>query len=148
MQIAQLLHEDHLDALPRGDDGSLLHARVATYVLDQEIAYDYNGPIADVRQQLMIVPRPRHGDQWCVAHRLDVAADRAVPQRVHHRADGFGNAVVHVEAAHVNESIRFGLRAVVRRDRTTDPVHHPPTRRAHRSGSTGREPRRTAPGPS
>jgi transglutaminase-like putative cysteine protease len=122
IQVAELLHQEDLDVLPRGDS-RLLDAKLALYVLDQEVAYDYSGPIADVRQRLMIVPRPRHGDQSRVAHRLDVAADTAMPDGVRQQVDRFGNAVVHVAADRVNESLQFGLRAVLRRDLTTEPVH-------------------------
>ena len=123
IEVAQLLHEEHLDVLPRGDDGRLLEAKLALYVLDQQVAYDYSGPIADVRQRLMIVPRPRHGDQSRVAHRLDVAADASSTDAVRQQVDRFGNAVVHVAADRVNQSLHFGLRAVLRRDLTAEPVH-------------------------
>lgn len=123
IQVAQLLHEEALDALSRGDDGSLLDATSALYVLDQEVAYEYTAPIAQVRQRLVIVPRPRHGDQSRVAHRLDVAADALVADGVRHEADRFGNAVVHVHADRVATSLRFALRAVVRRD-VDGPVVH------------------------
>ena len=103
---------------------SLLSAKAALYVLDQEVAYDYSAPIADVRQRLMIVPRPRHGDQSRVAHRLDVAADdrrarrrapagRPLRQRRRPRRRRPGD----------RSRCSFGLRAVVRRDLTAAPVH-------------------------
>ena len=123
MRIAELLHEDRLDALPKGDDGSLLSARTAVYVLDQVVTYDYTAPIRNVRQRLMIVPRPRHGDQTRVAHRLDVATDDAPMERIGRRADEFGNDVVDIQAATVAQSLRFSLRAVVRRDRQRPPMH-------------------------
>ncbi len=122
MRITELLHEDRLDALPRGDDGSLLSARTAVYVLDQVIGYEYTAPIRAVRQRLMIVPRPRHGDQTRVAHRLDVTADDT-PQRVGQRIDEFGNDVVDIHADGVTSSLRFSLRALVRRDRQRPPIH-------------------------
>jgi len=123
MRIAELLHEDRLDALPRGDDGSLLSARTAVYVLDQVVGYEYTAPIRAVRQRLMIVPRPRHGDQTRVAHRLDVTADDAPAQRVGQRVDEFGNDVVDIHADGVTSSLRFSLRALVRRDRQRPPIH-------------------------
>ena len=123
MRITELLHEDRLEALPRGDDGSLLSARACVYVLDQVVTYDYTAPIRDVRQRLMIVPRPRHGDQTRVAHRLDVAVDDAPAGRVDQRDDAFGNQVVDVHADGVSTSMRFSLRALVRRDRQRPPMH-------------------------
>lgn len=122
MRITELLHQG-LDALPRGDDGSLLSARAAVYVLDQVVSYEYTAPIHDVRQRLMIVPRPRHGDQTRVAHLLDVAADGAPAERVATSADEFGNEVVDVHADGVATSLRFALRALVRRDRQQPQIH-------------------------
>ncbi|MEO5899211.1 MAG: hypothetical protein ABIR68_03640, partial [Ilumatobacteraceae bacterium] len=60
-QIEQLLHEDHLDSLAAADDVSLTAASSAVYVLHQDVTYDYTGPIRDVRQRLLIVPKASHG---------------------------------------------------------------------------------------
>ncbi|MFT3852490.1 MAG: transglutaminase family protein [Ilumatobacteraceae bacterium] len=122
MRIVELLHEE-LDALPCGDDASLLSARAAVYVLDQIVSYEYTAPIRDARQRLMIVPRPRHGDQTRVAHRLDLVADDRPAERVERRVDEFGNEVVDVHADGVAASLRFSLRALVRRDRRRPEIH-------------------------
>jgi len=83
----------------------------ATYLVEQELRYEYPGPISDLRHRLMIVPRERHGDQRRLAHSLEVSPD--VP--AHAAADAFGNPVVTITAPVVHESIAFGLRTVVRR---------------------------------
>ena len=66
----------------------------ATYLVEQELRYDYSGPISDLRHRLVIVPRERHGDQRRLAHRLDVSPD--VP--AYAREDAFGNPVVTIAA--------------------------------------------------
>jgi len=113
MQIEQLLHEDHLDSLATAEDVSLMAASSAVYVLHQDLTYDYTGPIRDVRQRLLIVPKAEHGDQRCIAHHVQVNAGGS--SRIDERVDRFGNSVVNVAAASVQQSIHFRVRAVVRR---------------------------------
>jgi transglutaminase-like putative cysteine protease len=83
----------------------------ATYLIEQELRYDYPGPISDLRHRLVIVPRERHGDQRRLAHRLEVSPD--VP--AYARVDAFGNPVITVAAPVVRRSIAFELRTLVRR---------------------------------
>ena len=101
-----------LDAEPL-DEKRIVWSQVseATYLVEQELRYEYPGPISDLRHRLMILPRERHGDQRRLSHRLEVSPD--VPARA--AADAFGNPVVTITAPLVRESIAFGLRTVVRR---------------------------------
>jgi transglutaminase-like putative cysteine protease len=102
----------HLPGEPM-DDKRIVWSDVseATYLVEQELRYEYPGPISDLRHRLMILPRERHGDQRRLSHSLEVSPD--VP--AHAAADAFGNPVVMVAAPVVRESIAFGLRTVLRR---------------------------------
>ena len=56
------------------DPGGIDWPRVArtAYLVHQHLRYEYPAPIADLEQRLMILPRPRHGDQRRIVHRLEV----------------------------------------------------------------------------
>src|SRR5918993_2903382 len=102
-------------------------AREATYVFQNEVAYEYPAPISALRHQFVVLPRRRHGDQQRITHRFH--AD--VPHRatVRHRVDRFGNPVVEVRAAEVPDRFSFGVRAVLHRTRDTPASR--PWRAAH-----------------
>lgn len=89
-----------------------------TYVLHNDISYEYPAPIRALRHRLVVVPRYRHGDQRRVAHRLD--ADVPTRAAVRHRYDRFGNPVVDVEAPVIGR-MSFCLRAVLHRTHNDDP---------------------------
>jgi transglutaminase-like putative cysteine protease len=95
------------------DEGGIVWSAVreATYLVEQELRYEYPAPISDLRHRLMILPRERHGDQRRLAHRLEVSPD--IP--AHAASDAFGNPVVTVSAPLVRDSIAFGLRTVLQR---------------------------------
>lgn len=121
LQLERFLHDEHLESLHDGyDRAALLAATTATYVLHQDVSYEYTAPITNVRQRLMIVPRSRHGDQARLFHRFEVEAGS--DRTVHCRSDRFGNSVLHIRAPHVERSIRFSARAIVRRSIDSD-VH-------------------------
>ncbi|MCU1392706.1 MAG: transglutaminase protein [Ilumatobacteraceae bacterium] len=112
--LERFLDDEHLASLRDVDHRSMLiDATSATYVLHQDVTYDYTAPITDVRQRLVIVPRRTHGDQERLFDHF--AVDPASRGTVRARADRFGNAVIHVRAAEVERSIHFRARAVVRR---------------------------------
>jgi len=82
------------------------------YELRQTFRYDYAAPVQHLRHRLVIVPRSVHGDQRRLEHRLTVTGAAAL---VSVGPDGFGNLVVDVRAAVVDEAIEFETWAVVRR---------------------------------
>lgn len=86
-------------------------AAEVTYLVSQRFAYEYPGPIADLRHRLVIVPRQQHGDQRRVSHELSVSP----VARVRSAVDTFGNPVVTVRADRVASGISFELQSVVRR---------------------------------
>jgi transglutaminase-like putative cysteine protease len=113
---AELLDDDLARAVsldPRHVD--LAAAREVTYVLRNDVAYDYPAPIRALHHRLVILPRLRHGDQLRLAHRL--AVDAPSPTAVRGHYDWFGNPVVDIEAAEIPRRISFALRAVLHRTR-------------------------------
>jgi transglutaminase-like putative cysteine protease len=87
-------------------------ARRVRYVLEQKFRYEYDAPVRGLRQRLVIVPPARHGNQYRLAHRLEVVGARA-RRRV--RPDADGNVVAWLEAERVSEAIEFRLAAVLER---------------------------------
>jgi transglutaminase-like putative cysteine protease len=87
-------------------------ARRVRYVLEQKFRYEYDAPVRELRQRLVIVPPARHGNQYRLAHRLEVTGARA-RRRLHRDADG--NVVAWLEAERVSHAIEFRLAAVLER---------------------------------
>jgi transglutaminase-like putative cysteine protease len=107
-----------------------------TYLLRQQFRYDYDGPVHDLRQRLVGVPRHQHGALRRRAHMMSVSLPAA---RSAARTDPHGNLVARVRVPAVPESVEFTLAALVDRkgpaaDDTmpaaalTDPRHLRPTR--------------------
>jgi transglutaminase-like putative cysteine protease len=120
MLSAELLSAPLLDH--RGLD--LEEASRVTYVLQQSFRYEYDAPVRDLRQRLVIVPRSRHGNQYRRAHTLEVDGAQA-ERRV--RRDSRGNVVTALLAQHVARSVEFRLAAIVERIRDDGPVTLPRT---------------------
>ncbi len=83
-----------------------------TYIIHQHIRYKYPGPIADLRQRLMISPRDGHGGQRRIVQRLDVFPQ--MPAHTHH--DAFGNSVIAMAVPQLDFGIDFEYWAIVERD--------------------------------
>jgi transglutaminase-like putative cysteine protease len=98
------------------DLGAARHVR---YVLEQSFRYEYDAPVESLRQRLIIVPPPRHGNQYLRAHRLEVAGAR-VRRRVNR--DTAGNVVARLRADRVPQAIEFRLAAVLERVRDDGPT--------------------------
>ena len=97
----------------------LAAARRVSYVLEQSFRYEYDAPVKSLQQRLVIVPPPRHGNQYLRAHRLEVDGAR-VRRRV--RRDADGNVIAWLRAEHVPHAIEFRLAAVVERVRDDGPT--------------------------
>jgi len=121
------------------DGVDLDRADSVTYLLHQVFRYDYDGPAYDVRQRLVALPRPRHGNLHRRAQHVEVADPGGVLGRPHAGTDAVGNAVVEVELPTVPVSVEFTLAALVERvgpaadellpaTALTDPRHLAPTR--------------------
>lgn len=128
MQLAQLLDDDHSRAAeldPQAVD--LRRAREVTYVLRNDVAYEYPAPIRALQHRFVVVPRLRHDDQRRVAHRLRV--DAGPTTAVTRRRDRFGNPIVDLAAPVVGDRISFTMRAVIHRSHGA--VHERSWRLAH-----------------
>ena len=119
MNVEEFLHDEHLESLPDDYDRSALaRATAATYVIHQDVSYEYDKPVTDLRQRLVILPRRNHGDQRRIAHRFEVRPTGS--SVVRYRTDRFGNSVLNVATAEVQRCIEFRGRAIITRVRRTD----------------------------
>jgi transglutaminase-like putative cysteine protease len=87
-------------------------ASEVTYLVYQHIRYEYPGPIANLRQRLMIAPRDAHGGQRRIAERLDVFPQ--MPAEAH--VDAFGNSVTTLSVPVLEYGIDFTYWASVERE--------------------------------
>jgi len=101
-------------------DVDLDGAERITYLLEQRFRYDYPRPVQRLRQRLVVVPPPRHGNQHLRAHRLDV--DGALASR-QVRRDARGNTVVRLQAERVEASVSFRVGALLERVHSDGPTH-------------------------
>ncbi len=101
--------------------------RRSVYEVQQRFRYEYAGPIAELRQRLVVMPRPVHGNQRLLHHRLEVSEPR-VRRRI--RADRFGNVVVQISIPKVEEAVDFDVSLIVERSTGQGPHLEPATRQA------------------
>lgn len=94
-------------------------ARRVSYVLEQSFRYEYDAPVESLRQRLVVVPRPHHGDQHRRAHLLEVNGTQ-VRRRLHR--DVHGNVIAWLHAERVTDAVEFRLAAIVERVRDDGPA--------------------------
>jgi len=82
------------------------------YEVQQHFRYRYAAPICKLRQRLLVVPRPVHGNQRLLSHSLEVSQPRS---RKRIRADRFGNVIVEISIPKVEEAIDFDVSLTVER---------------------------------
>jgi transglutaminase-like putative cysteine protease len=87
-------------------------------LLEQRIRYEYSAPVERLRQRLIVVPPPVHGEQrrreWSfVVDGVDAPVSRT-------RTDRFGNVVIDIGARRVERWLEFGASAAVERIATND----------------------------
>src|SRR5579871_4127304 len=92
-------------------------ARSAAYRIEQTLTYEYEQPITNLQQRLVISPRPAHGDQRRLSHRLSSTADAPLRSSI----DVFGNAVAEQTIARIERSVAFTLESTLCRT-VTPPV--------------------------
>jgi transglutaminase-like putative cysteine protease len=105
---ADLLRVDFLDH----DAMDWSRIQRTTYRVQQRFRYEYAAPISTLRQRLMVVPRPVHGDQRLLGYRLDVS-EACFRKRM--RGDRFGNLVLGINIPTVEEVIDFDVSVLVER---------------------------------
>jgi transglutaminase-like putative cysteine protease len=84
---------------------------VAEGCVEQRIRYDYSKPVRNLRQQLMVVPPPRHGRQQRVDWRVEIGGADA--EIVRSRRDSFGNVRIEILIPEVRSWIEFDVRTTV-----------------------------------
>ncbi len=82
------------------------------YEVEQHFHYHYTAPIGNLKQRLLVVPRPVHGDQRVLSHRVDVSQPCS---RKRMRADRFGNFVFEISIPKVEEVVDFDVSLIVER---------------------------------
>ena len=97
------------------------------YEVQQHFRYRYPAPICNLRQRLVVVPRPVHGNQRVLSHRLDVSQPRS---RDRMRADRFGNVVFEISIPKVEEAVDFDVSVTVERSSGQGPHLEAATRQA------------------
>jgi transglutaminase-like putative cysteine protease len=111
------------DILPVGsrDHDAMEWTRIRriVYQVQQRFGYRYAAPICNLRQRLVVVPRPVHGNQRLLSHRVEVSQARL---RKRTRADRFGNVVVGISIPKVEEAVNFDVSLIV--ERLTDQGPH------------------------
>ena len=79
------------------------NVRQTTVLIQQSFRYEYPGPIAELRQRLMVVPPDYHDDQRLLTHKLRVSGCDVDTERSY---DTFGNVVLDLSLEHVERERR------------------------------------------
>lgn len=96
----------------------------AVYRVRQHYRYTYNGPIWDLRQRLLMIPRDTLRDQRVLAYELDVRGTEGDHLTSWER-DQFGNRVAKVVAHRVPQAVDFEATFRVERVRPDGPTLEP-----------------------
>jgi transglutaminase-like putative cysteine protease len=99
-----------VDFRDRATDGSRIQRTV--YEVQQHFHYCYTAPICNLRQRLVVVPRPVHGNQRVLSHRLQMSQPHS---RKRMRADRFGNVIFEISISEVDEAVDFDVSLIVER---------------------------------
>ena len=88
------------------DDDEIDWQNVArtTVLIHQTYRYEYAGPIASLRQRLIVVPPDFHDDQRLVTHKLRVTGCDVDTERSY---DTFGNVVLDLTLQRVEREVEF-----------------------------------------
>jgi transglutaminase-like putative cysteine protease len=92
-----------------------------TVLIHQTFRYEYPGPIASLRQRLMVVPPDYHDDQRLVTHKLRVSGCNVDTERSY---DTFGNVVLDLTLQLVEREVEFTTWVVVEREAGADGAHY------------------------
>jgi transglutaminase-like putative cysteine protease len=96
------------------------NVRQTTVLIHQSFRYDYEIPVTELRQRLMVVPPDFHGHQRLVTHKLRVTGRNLDSERSY---DSFGNVVLDLSLAEVEDGyVEFVTWALVECDFPLDGV--------------------------
>lgn len=82
------------------------------YAVQQNFRYRYAAPICNLRQRLVVVPPPVHGNQRVLSHRLEVSQPHSGKRM---RADRAGNVIFEISVPRVAETVDFDVSLTVER---------------------------------
>jgi transglutaminase-like putative cysteine protease len=82
------------------------------YEVQQHFRYRYAAPICNLRQRLVVVPPPVHGNQRVLSHRLEVSQPHSGKRM---RADRVGNVIFEISIPRVEEAVDFDVSLIVER---------------------------------
>lgn len=110
---------DLIATLGSVDDDEIDWQNVArtTVLIHQTFRYAYAGPIASLRQRLIVVPPDYHDDQRLVTHKLRVSGSNVDTERSY---DTFGNVVLDLTLQHVRHEVEFTTWVVLEREAGAD----------------------------
>jgi hypothetical protein len=91
-------------------DGSRIQRTV--YAVQQHFRYRYAARICNLRQRLVVVPRPVHGNQQVLSHCLQMSQPHS---RKRMRVDRFGNVIFEISIPKVEEAVDFDVSLTVER---------------------------------
>jgi transglutaminase-like putative cysteine protease len=103
------------DILPgdfRNHAGTCGRIQRTVYEVQQHFRYRYAAPICNLRQRLMVVPPPVHGNQRLLSHRLEVSQPHSGTRM---RADRVGNVICEISIPRVEEAVDFDVSLTVER---------------------------------
>jgi transglutaminase-like putative cysteine protease len=86
--------------------------RRTVYDVQQHFRYRYPAPICNLRQRLVVVPPPVHGNQRVLSHRLEVSQPHSGKRM---RADRVGNVIFEISIPRVEEAVDFDVSLTVER---------------------------------
>jgi len=99
----------------------------SVYEVHQHFRYHYTAPISNLRQRLVVVPRPVHGSQRVLSHRLEASEPRS--HREMH-IDRFGNVICEISIPNVEKTVDFDVSLIVERETGEGPHLETATARA------------------
>ncbi len=88
-----------------------------TVLIHQHFRYEYPGPIAELRQRLMVVPPDFHDGQRLVTHKIRVSGCNVDIERSY---DTFGNVILDFSVQEVEKIVEFTAWIVVEREASVD----------------------------
>ncbi len=80
---------------------------------NQRFHYAYPGPIANLRQRLIVIPADQHGAQRLCSHSLQVDP---TPSTTRQQTDRFGNRIFELEVSRADACISFEVQMTVERE--------------------------------
>jgi transglutaminase-like putative cysteine protease len=90
----------------------------SSYLIHQQMSYQYPVPIHDLEHHLVVFPPRNHGDQRRITYQLDVSN---AGHQMTTRKDAFGNLVVDLSVPRVEQTIDFEAWMVVERHANAGP---------------------------